>query len=95
MAALLRRPSAFLPLAISTFLIALILIRVARFGIVHETDEGTEAHLFQLLMPAQGAIIAFFAVTWLHKKPTAAAQVLVLQIAAALSVLALVFVFRL
>ena len=92
---LLRRPSALIPLAISAFLIALIVAHVARFGIVHERDEGTEAHLFQLLMPTQAAIIAFFAVTWLPKRPTAALHILALQIAAALTVFSLVFFLHL
>ena len=95
MRVLLRRPSALIPLAISAFLIALIMAHIARFGIVHERDEGTEAHLFQLLMPTQAVIIAFFAVSWLPKKPSAATQVLALQIAAALSVFSLVFFLRL
>ncbi len=88
---LLKRPSAFLPVAISAFLLVLIAVHIARFGTLHAADEGTEAHLFQILMPVQLAIIAFFAVTWLQKTPTAAARVLALQIFAAILVLAAVF----
>ena len=91
MHALLRRPSGFIPPAISLVLIALIVSHVARFGLIHERDEGTTAHLFQLLMPTQAVIIAFFALSWLPQKPTAALQVLLLQIVAALAVLGLVF----
>ncbi len=91
----MKRPSAFLPPAMSLFVLALILARIARFGIVREADEGTEAHLFQILMPAQLPLIAFFAMTWLPRKPTQAYEVLGLQIAAALSVFAVVFLLRL
>ncbi len=92
---LLRRPSAFIPPVISAFLIVLIVVHVISFGLVRSPDEGTEAHLFQLLMPLQAAIIAFFAIIWLPQKRSAALKVLALQIGAALSVLALVFFLRL
>jgi len=94
MLALLKRPSAFLPPAISAFLIALILMHVAR-GTLHESDEGTAAHLFQLLMPAQALIAVFFAIKWLPQCPKQALQVLALQGAAALTVLSIVFFLRL
>jgi hypothetical protein len=92
---LLKRPSAFLPLAMSTFVLALILVHVARFGAVHEADEGTEAHLFQLLMPAQVPIIAFFAIAWLPRNRRDALTALGLQCAAAFAVLAVVYLLRL
>ncbi|GAC1498903.1 MAG: hypothetical protein NVS1B14_02070 [Vulcanimicrobiaceae bacterium] len=85
---LLKRPSAFLPIAMSAFVLVLIALRIARFGTLHQADEGTEAHLFQVLMPLQGAITAFFALTWLPRSPKAAAQVLALQIFAAILVFA-------
>ncbi|MBV8363014.1 MAG: hypothetical protein JO193_00455 [Candidatus Eremiobacteraeota bacterium] len=92
---LLQRPTAFIPPLISAFLIALITIQVAHFGTAHEADEGTAAHLFQLLMPLQFVIIAVFASVWLPKKRMAALQVLSIQISAAAAVLALVFFLRL
>lgn len=91
MLALLRRPSAFLPLVISgAFLIAFI-VGIAEGTLVHEPDETTGAHLFQILMPAQVLIIAFFAISWLPKKPKATLQVLALQVSAAIAVLAIVY----
>ncbi|MBV9402535.1 MAG: hypothetical protein JO018_02275 [Candidatus Eremiobacteraeota bacterium] len=92
---LLQRPTAFIPPLISAFLIALITIHVAHFGTAHEADEGTAAHLFQLLMPLQLVIIAVFASVWLPKNRMAALQVLSIQISAAAAVLALVFFLRL
>jgi hypothetical protein len=91
MLSLLKRPSAFLPLAISgAFLIAFV-IGIAEGRLVRQPDEGTGAHLFQILMPAQLLIIAFFAISWIPKKPKSALQVLVLQGCAALAVLAIVY----
>lgn len=92
---LLRRPSAFTPLLISLFLLALIWTQIARFGVVHQGDEGTAAHLFQILMPVQILIIAFFAAVWFRKQPKAALGVLTLQFGAALAVLATVYLLRL
>ena len=88
---LLKRPSAFLPLAMSAIVLALILVHVARFGIARQADEGTAAHLFQILMPAQLPIIAFFALTWLPRDQKAALLILTLQIGAALAVVATVY----
>jgi hypothetical protein len=95
MLALLKRPSAFLPPAMSLFVLALIVAHIARFGAVREADEGTEAHLFQILMPAQVPIIAFFAIKWLSRGRRQALEVLALQVGAALAVIALVFFLEL
>lgn len=59
----LKRPSAYLPLIMSAAGLALVLVHAARYGIVHDADEGTSAHLFQILMVAQVPIVAFFAIT--------------------------------
>jgi hypothetical protein len=94
MLTLLRRPSGFIPVAISAMLIALALGRIARFGTLYQPDEGAGAHLFQMLMPVQFLIIVFFAIRWLPQRRSAALEVLALQIAAALTVFALVYVFH-
>ena len=94
-AGVLRQPSAFLPLAMSGAALALVLGVVAVFGVVRETDEGTAAHIFQLLMAGQVPIVAFFAVTWLPRSPREAAIVLCLQLCAGLAALALVFLLEL
>lgn len=90
---LLRRPSAFMPPAISALLLISIAAHLARFG--RRPDEGTAAHLFQILMPTQAIIIAFFAFSWLPHKRRAALEVLALQSGAALAVLAVVYFLRL
>ena len=61
------------------------------FGIVHEADEGTAAHLFQILMAVQVPFMAFFAVRWLPRMPLQSLQVLALQGIAALAAFAAVF----
>jgi hypothetical protein len=66
-----------------------------RFGVVHEADEGTAAHIFQLLLAGQLPIVAFFAIRWLPQSPRQALEVLLLQAAAGLAALAPVFYFKL
>ena len=87
----LRHWSAWLPVAASVFLIALGLRHVAITGRIHETDEGAEAHLFQMLMPLQALVIAYFALQWVPRRPRLALGVIGLQIAAAGAVFALVY----
>ncbi len=91
MRALFRYPSAYLPIAFSLFALIVVLAHVARHGAVHETDEGTAAHLFQLAMAGQVPIVAFFAITWLPRTFGAALGVLALQLAAAVAACASVF----
>ncbi len=63
----------------------------ALFGTLHQADEGTAAHLFQLLMPAQVPIVAYFAIMWLPRAPRQALVVLALQTGVALAIFAAVF----
>jgi len=76
---LFRQPSAWIPLAMSLVALTMILGYVAIFGIVHNEDEGTPAHIFQLIMGVQLPIAAYFAFRWLPKRPAQALIVLVLQ----------------
>lgn len=94
MIALLRRPSAFLPLAMSATVLAFILAQLARFGTLQAPDENAGAHLFQILMPLQVPIIVFFAIRWLPQRRNEALEVLALQCAAVLGIFALVFSFH-
>ena len=48
----MKKPSAFLPLAMSFTVLAVMLVHGAMTGFVREEDEGTAAHIFQILMPA-------------------------------------------
>jgi FtsH-binding integral membrane protein len=95
MTSTIRQPSAFLPVAMSLVALALVLGHVALFGVVHEADEGTAAHLWQILMAAQLPIVAFFALKYVPQKPKQALLILALQIVAALTACAPVFFLKL
>jgi len=93
--ALLKRPSAFLPMAMSVAALTLVLASVAFFGAGREADEGTAAHLWQLLIAGQLPVIAFFAFKWLPHVPRAALPVLAVQVVALLAALAPVYFLHL
>ncbi|MFN7941202.1 MAG: hypothetical protein U0X73_06360 [Thermoanaerobaculia bacterium] len=88
---MLKRPSALLPLAMSLAALATVLIHVALYGAAREADEGTAAHLFQLLLVGELPIVAYFAVRWLPRETRPALGVLALQAAAGLAALAPVY----
>jgi hypothetical protein len=75
--------------------LALVVGHIAAVGIVREADEGTAAHLWQLLMAGQIPIIAVFATHWLQRRPREALLVLALQAAAMLAAAAPVFILDL
>lgn len=88
---LLKKPSAFLPLVMSLVASGMVLVHAFRFGVVLESDEGTAAHVFQLLMIAQVPFALFFAIKWIPQATKNTLDVLTIQIAAALiAVLAVV-----
>ena len=91
----MKHPSAWLPLVMSCAALALVLGHVAMFGAVREEDEGTAAHIFQILMVAQVPVVAFFAIQWLPRTPKQALLVLALQGVAMLAAFAPVFFFNL
>jgi hypothetical protein len=95
LSALLRKPSAFIPLAMSLAALAIVISHIALFGTARQADEGAAAHIFQLLMVVQLPIVLFFAIRWLPRFPRPALQVLALQAAAGLAALAPVFFFKL
>jgi hypothetical protein len=91
--ALLKRPSAFLPIAMSAAALAVLVGYILMFGTARQEDEGTAAHLWQLLMAGQVPVIGFFALKWLPAEPKKAIGVLALQIAAAFAAAFPVFYF--
>ena len=94
-ASLMKQASALLPIAMSVAALALVLGHVAIFGVVHEADEGTAAHLWQLLMAGQVPLVAYFALKWLPRAPAPALRVIALQAVAALAACAPVYWFKL
>lgn len=86
-----RKPSAFLPMAMSLMALAVVLLHILAFGVVYEADEGSSAHVWQILMAGQLPILAYFLIKWLPRVPRHALSVLALQIVAALAATAPVY----
>jgi len=87
----LKQPGAFIPIAMSMAALLTVLYHLATFGTARQTDEGAAAHIWQLLMAGQLPVVAFYAVKWLPRAPGTALQVLALQVGAALTALAPVY----
>jgi len=92
---LVRKPSAFVPVAMSLTALGVIGVAAMLGRLVPQPDEGAEAHLWQLLMAGQLPALAFFAVKWLPRAPRQAVCVLALQVAAVLAALAPVYFLHL
>jgi hypothetical protein len=90
----IKRPTALIPLAMSGLALCLVLGHIAIFGVARQPDEGTEAHLWQLLMAGQIPVIALFGMVWLPRTPRPALLVLGLQLAAGLTAAAPVLFFN-
>lgn len=93
----LKRPSAFLPLAMSIAALVLVLGHVALVGVAaaRQPDEGAIAHIFQLLIVAQIPLVAFFVIKWLPRAPRISLSVLALQAVAVIAALTPVYFFNL
>ncbi len=79
---LIRQSTGYLPVAMSLGAFAMIVWYVAVHGVVHQPDEGAQAHLWQLLVVGQVPLIAYFASRWLPRATRPALVVLALQAAA-------------
>lgn len=88
---MLKHPSAFLPVAMSLGALATVLTFVALHGTAPQPDEGTAAHIWQLLMAAQVPIVMFFAIKWVRQTPRQGVPILALQVGAALAAMTPVF----
>ncbi len=71
--------------------VGLVLGHFAVYGVVRQTDEGTPAHLFQLLLAGQAPFVAVFALRWLPRSPGTGPKVLGLQALAALAAFVSIF----
>lgn len=90
----LKQPSAFLPVTMSLAALGVALGQIALVGTARQADEGTAAHLWQLLIMAQAPIMIFFAIKYLPHQPKPAALILGLQGIAVLIACAPVFYFH-
>jgi hypothetical protein len=89
-----KHPSAFVPVAMSAAALAIVIGYAAMFGVARQADEGTAAHLWQLLMAGQLPVVLFFALRWLPAAPRQAIPVLVVQIGAAVAAMFPVWWFQ-
>jgi hypothetical protein len=92
---IIKEPIAFLPIWMSLTALGLVLSHIAFFGVAREADEGTIAHIWQLLMAGQMPVLLFFAIKWLPRAPRQSLYVLALQAGAALASMAPVFFLNL
>lgn len=91
----MKKPSALIPIAMSVVALALVIGHILIWGAARETDEGTAAHIWQLLMVGQVPVIAYFALKWLPRAPRQALLVLGMQVIAALAACFPVYWFKL
>src|ERR1700722_12000225 len=83
-----KQPGAWIPIAMSLAALITVLTHVAIFGVAREADEGTVAHIWQLLMAGQVPVVAFYVLKWLPRDPRQTLTVLGLQAVSALATLA-------
>jgi hypothetical protein len=86
-----KQPSGFVPIAMSLAALAAVGAHIALVGTAPQPDEGTAAHIWQLMMAGQIPVIAFYAIKWLPRTPRAAMQTIAMQIVAALGAMAPVY----
>ncbi len=97
---IVRKPSAFLPLAMSLTALALLggayifALATGQAGLERQQDEGAIAHLWQLLMAGQLPVLIFFAIKWLPRAPRQTLYVLALQAGAAVAAMAPVYLYE-
>ncbi len=91
---MIKKPSAFLPVAMSLAALAVIFIHIVLNGTAPQADEGAAAHLWQLLMALQIPFIVYFAIRWIPQSPKHSVAILALQVLAVLAALAPVYLLH-
>ena len=91
---LFLRPSGFVPVAMSLGALAAIAGHILTSGIAPQTDEGTAAHLWQLLMAGQLPVVAWFAIRWVPERGRRAVAVSAIHVAAMVTALFPVWWFK-
>jgi len=96
MESLIRKPSAWVPLVLSFWILAMEFYFLVTVGPPQrEPDEGVAAHLFQLWIVAEFFLVIFFAARWLPSKRWPAFRILIMQIVLVLAGMFPVFYFHL
>ncbi len=98
--AMMRRPSALVPVAMSLLALAIVAVALAvdihSVGhIVRSPDEGSVAHVWQLLMTVQMPIVLYFLVKWARRAPAETLGVFAVQAGAWLASCAPVYFLHL
>lgn len=94
---IVKQPSAFVPLAMSIAALAVIFVAAiysfahTGHGLMREADEGTAAHLWQILMAGQLPVLVLFVIRWLPRAPRQSLYILALQAGAILAAMAPVY----
>jgi hypothetical protein len=88
---LIKKPSAFVSVAISFDVLHTLFSHFVKFGVVHQAVEVTAAQIFQIFMAGHVPIMAFFTIKWLPGIPRQPLQALALQAGPALAALAPAF----
>ena len=91
----MKRPLAWIPVAMSLAILAMVLTTIGISGAVRQEDEGTQAHVFQIWLVLEMVLVAVFAVEWVPRRPKQALVVLAVQILCVVAACAPVFSFRL
>jgi hypothetical protein len=81
-AVLARKPSAVVPVAMSLCALSVVLLAIANDSAKPQPDEGTAAHIFQILVAGQLPFLGWFALRWLTRDFKTALPVLALQMLA-------------
>lgn len=95
MISLLKKPSAWIPIAIPLVFFLYIIITIVTVGVVRQEDEGIAAHLFQLWLILEPFMLGYFVFKWLPTDRKNVLLILALQIVAAALPILLVFGLRL
>ena len=81
-AVLVRKPSAVVPIAMSFCALAVVMLAIANGSAKPQPDEGTAAHIWQILIAGQLPFLGWFALHWLTRDFKAALPVFGLQLLA-------------
>jgi hypothetical protein len=97
---MMKRPSAYVPVAMSAIALITVLAAITagmhQAGhVVHDRDEDSVAHIWQLLMTVQMPVVLWFVARWLRRAPRQGFGVIALQAGAWLASCAPVYLLHL
>jgi hypothetical protein len=66
---MIKRPLAWIPVAMSLAILAMVLTTIGISGAVRQEDEGTKAHIFQIWLVLEVVLVTVFVVEWVPRRP--------------------------